>query len=158
MRRMTDRSSHPDRNASGAAARELDLFDLIAFVWTRKLLAVLITVIIFIPLAFLAFVAIKPSYEATSRLLVIQDEEDLTPGAAEACVEKGIALAGIDYISIEKYGNNDFAVHRTLFSADVLILEGIDLLRVSPGRYTLLCLPLKMRGAEASPVRAALLA
>lgn len=82
MRRMTDRSSHAGRNAPGAAARELDLFDLIAFVWTRKLLAVLITVIVFIPLAFLAFLAIKPSYEATSRLLVIQDEEDLTPGAA----------------------------------------------------------------------------
>jgi uncharacterized protein involved in exopolysaccharide biosynthesis len=79
---MNDGTSDSGRTASRAPARELDLFDLVAFVWTRKLLAIVVAVIVFIPLAFLAFLAIKPSYEATSRLLVIQDEEDLTPGAA----------------------------------------------------------------------------
>ena len=73
---------HDDRDPARARARDLDLFDLAAFVWTQKVFAVLIALIVFIPLAFLVFVSIKPSYEATSRLLVIQDEEDLTPGAA----------------------------------------------------------------------------
>ena len=73
-----------DRETARARARELDLFDLAAFVWTQKVFAVLIAVVVFTPLAFLAFLSIKPSYEATSRLLIIQDEEDLTPGAAGA--------------------------------------------------------------------------
>ncbi len=79
---MDNRSSYAAQTDARARPRELDLFDLVAFVWTRKILALLIAIIVFIPLAFLAFVAIKPSYEATSRLLVIQDENDLTPGAA----------------------------------------------------------------------------
>ncbi len=80
----------------------------------------------------------------------------LSPAAADACVAKGVALVGIDYISIEKYGDLDFPAHRTLLSAGVLVLEGIDLARVQPGRFTLFCFPLKMRGAEASPTRAVL--
>jgi arylformamidase len=39
----------------------------------------------------------------------------------------------------------------------VLILEGLNLASVRPGRYTLVCLPLRLKGAEASPVRAVLL-
>ena len=80
----------------------------------------------------------------------------LTPEAAAVCVAKGVALVGIDYISIEKYGDLDFTAHRTLLSAGVLVLEGIDLVQVPPGRFTLFCFPLKMRGAEASPTRAVL--
>lgn len=82
MRTMDTRSSYAARSDARSRARELDLFDLVAFVWTRKILALLVSIIVFIPLAFLAFIAIKPSYEATSRLLVIQDENDLTPEAA----------------------------------------------------------------------------
>lgn len=79
---MSERSDQTHADHARDAGRDLDLFDLIALVWTQKLFAILVAVIIFIPLAFFAFVSIKPSYEATSRLLVIQDEEDLTPGAA----------------------------------------------------------------------------
>jgi arylformamidase len=82
----------------------------------------------------------------------------ITKETAEVCVEKKISLVGLDYITIEQYGNDAFDAHQTLLSADVLILEGIDLGNVPAGRYTLLCLPLKMKGAEASPVRAILLA
>ncbi|MFP4517847.1 MAG: GumC family protein [Oceanicaulis sp.] len=67
---------------SSAPSRELDLFDLAAFVWTQKLLALVITVVVFAPLAVLAWVSLTPTYEATSRLLVILDDADLTPGAA----------------------------------------------------------------------------
>lgn len=70
------------RSHARETAREIDLFDLIAFVWTQKLLALFIAAVVFVPLALFAYVSIQPSFEATSRLLVIQDEEDLTPGAA----------------------------------------------------------------------------
>lgn len=81
----------------------------------------------------------------------------VSPEAADFCVAKGVALVGIDYITVEQYGNEAFPVHRTLLGNDRLILEGIDLARVPPGRYTLVCLPLKIKGGEASPVRAILI-
>jgi arylformamidase len=63
---------------------------------------------------------------------------------------------GVDYISVDKYGDDSLPVHRILLENDILILEGIDLAAVPCGRYTLLCLPLSLKDAEASPVRAAL--
>lgn len=81
----------------------------------------------------------------------------LSQKAAEECVKKELSLVGLDYISIEEYGNETFGAHRALLGNRILVLEGINLSRVAAGRYTLLCLPLKMKGAEASPVRAILL-
>lgn len=81
----------------------------------------------------------------------------LNGDAAKWIVEKGAPLAGLDYITIDAYANNDFHAHYTLLSANVLILEGIDLSQVSPGEYTLICLPLKLKGLEASPARAILI-
>ncbi|MBU2551404.1 MAG: cyclase family protein [Proteobacteria bacterium] len=81
----------------------------------------------------------------------------LSPEAARACVAKRASLVGLDYVTIEPYGNEAFEAHRTLLQAGVLILEGINLDHVPAGRYTLVCLPLKMKNAEASPVRAVLL-
>jgi arylformamidase len=80
----------------------------------------------------------------------------LAPEAAEYCVEKGVKLVGIDYITIEKHGDDEFPSHKTILGNDIFILEGINLAEVPPGRYTLFCLPLKINGAEASPVRAIL--
>ncbi len=71
-----------DRAGRSVPQRELDLFDLVAFVWTQKLLALVVAVILFFPLAFLAWTALIPTYEAETRLLVILDENDLAPGAA----------------------------------------------------------------------------
>jgi uncharacterized protein involved in exopolysaccharide biosynthesis len=78
---MSDSHRHHQAQAS-SAQRELDLFDLAAFVWTQKLLALLVAILVFVPLAFLAWSALTPTYEAQSRLLVILDDTDLTPGAA----------------------------------------------------------------------------
>ena len=76
-----DDAPRPDARAD-AGPRELDLFDLAAFVWTQKLVAILVAVLVFLPLAGLVMMSIKPSWVATSRLLVILDPTDLTPGAA----------------------------------------------------------------------------
>jgi arylformamidase len=80
----------------------------------------------------------------------------LTPEAAEFCVGKRVRLVGIDYISIEKQGDDLFPTHKIILGNNIFILEGINLAEVVPGKYTLLCLPLKISGGEASPVRAIL--
>jgi arylformamidase len=82
----------------------------------------------------------------------------LSVEAAELCVNKRVRLVGIDYITIEQYGDDAFPVHLKLLGNDILVLEGIDLSAVPVGRYTLICLPLKIKGCESSPVRAILLA
>jgi arylformamidase len=80
----------------------------------------------------------------------------LSSDVARFCVAEGVSLVGIDYLSVDKYGDDSLPVHRTLLENDVLILEGIDLAAVPSGRYSLICLPLSIKGAEASPVRAVL--
>jgi arylformamidase len=85
------------------------------------------------------------------------DGAHLSPDAARACVDSGAALVGIDYFTVDAYGTNDFPAHRVLLEAGTLILETINLRHVQPGAYTLICLPLRLAGAEASPVRAVLL-
>ena len=80
----------------------------------------------------------------------------LSPRAAEVCVEKRLDLVGIDYVTIDKFGDTSSPTHHTLLGNDILILEGINLKDVPPGKYTLLCLPLKIKGCEGSPVRAVL--
>ncbi len=80
----------------------------------------------------------------------------LSLSAAEFCVEKKIKLVGIDYITIEKHGDGTYPVHQVILENDILVLEGVDLSLVPPGSYTLMCLPLKIKGGEASPVRAVL--
>jgi arylformamidase len=80
----------------------------------------------------------------------------LTEDGARRLVESGIRLVGIDYLSIGPYpdGSN---VHRILLSAGIVIVEGLDLGHVKPGGYKLVCLPLKVAGAEGIPARAILI-
>jgi arylformamidase len=80
-----------------------------------------------------------------------------TKGAAEWVVEKGIRLVGVDYLSVQSYHDSDPDVHVILLEAGVVILEGLDLSGVDmANRYELLCLPLRIRGAEGGPCRAVL--
>ncbi len=81
----------------------------------------------------------------------------LSAEAARMCVDRAVRLVGIDYFSIDAFGTRTFPAHMCLMSAGVLILETINLRNVVPGGYTLICLPLRLAGAEASPVRAVLL-
>jgi arylformamidase len=80
----------------------------------------------------------------------------LTPEAATHLVAAGIKLVGIDSPSVEKFGRDDFAAHRTLLRAGVVIVEALDLSNVSPGIYDLTCLPLLVAGADGAPARVVL--
>jgi len=81
----------------------------------------------------------------------------LSAGAARMVAQMGARMVGIDCLSVDSYDDLSFPAHRILLEHDVLILEGIDLSSVPPGRYTLICLPLWIAGGEAAPARAVLL-
>jgi arylformamidase len=68
-------------------------------------------------------------------------------------VSRGIVLVGIDYMSIERFHSPTHAVHHALLAAGAVILEGLDLRRVAPGEYFLVCAPLPVEGADGAPAR-----
>lgn len=79
-----------------------------------------------------------------------------SPEACRYMVEQGVLLLGTDYFNVDRRGDKSRAAHRPLLNAGVVILEGLQLAEVSPGDYTLYCLPLKMGGLEGAPCRAIL--
>lgn len=79
----------------------------------------------------------------------------LSPDGAQFVVEHGIRLVGVDYLSVAPF-HDGVPTHSVLLKAGLAILEGLDLSSVSPGRYSLYCLPLKIAGADGAPARAIL--
>lgn len=79
----------------------------------------------------------------------------LTGDAARWVVGRGIRLVGVDYVSVQRYGDGPEA-HQVLLQAEVIILEGLNLHGVEPGEYELICLPVRLAGAEGAPARAVL--
>ncbi len=80
----------------------------------------------------------------------------LSLDAAKWIVNRGIRLIGIDYLSVEPFGERNASVHVALLSGGVTIVEGLNLSDALPGLYELVCLPLKLVGAEGAPARAVL--
>jgi arylformamidase len=76
--------------------------------------------------------------------------------AARWLAASGVKLVGIDTPSVQLFSDHDPAVHVALLEAGIVVVENLDLAHVSPGRYVLHCLPLKLEGAEGSPARAVL--
>ena len=82
----------------------------------------------------------------------------LTVEAARTLFVAGVRLVGIDYLSIEVFKSLNHETHRVLLEANVVILEGLDLSRIVPGMYELMCLPLKLAdgAGDGAPARAVL--
>ena len=76
----------------------------------------------------------------------------LTENGARWLVQRGISLVGIDYLSIGSFSNG-VKTHQVLLEANVVVLEGLNLSEVEAGEYELICLPLKLVGAEGAPAR-----
>jgi arylformamidase len=84
------------------------------------------------------------------------DFASLSPELVALADAQGVRLCGIDTPSIDPFDDKLLLAHQAIAARDMAILEGIVLSQVAPGRYTLVALPLKLEGADASPVRAAL--
>jgi len=76
-------------------------------------------------------------------------------GAARALVSRGVQLVGLDYLSVA-HADEQVPVHRAFLDHGVVLLEGVDLSEVAPGRYELICFPLRLRGLDGAPCRAVL--
>jgi arylformamidase len=79
----------------------------------------------------------------------------IDPSGAEWIVQRGMQLVGVDYLSVGAY-DNGIPTHEILLSHGVVPVEGLDLSRIEPGEYQLICLPLKLKDCDGAPVRAVL--
>lgn len=75
---------------------------------------------------------------------------------ARRLAERGIRLVGTDAPSIDPPGSTALGAHRAFLSRGIPVIESLALAEIEPGRYEFLALPLRLVGADASPVRAAL--
>jgi arylformamidase len=86
---------------------------------------------------------------------LVPDFACLAVDAARWVVDRGIRLVGVDYLSVERAdAPKEHPVHRTLLSAGVIVVEGLDLSSAPPGLCELLCLPLLIAGGDGAPARA----
>jgi len=76
--------------------------------------------------------------------------------AIDLLAAHGVRLVGIDTPSIDPQHSKTMDSHHAVRRNGMAILEGIVLDEVAAGDYELIALPLKLRGLDASPVRAVL--
>lgn len=89
----------------------------------------------------------RPAYDADFVAFSVE--------AAQALVARGVKLVGIDYLSVA-HAEEQVPVHRAFLDHGVVLLEGVDLSEITPGRYELICFPLRLRGLDGAPCRAVL--
>lgn len=99
------------------------------------------------------FVLFKTKNSYTEHFL--NDFIFLSEEGSSYLLEKGIRGAGTDALGIER-SQKHHPTHKNLLGNGIIILEGLRLKDVKEGIYELICLPLKIKGVEASLVRAIL--
>lgn len=78
----------------------------------------------------------------------------VTGTGASELVDRGAELVGTAEMSIDRCDCDD--AHLALLGAGIPVVENLLLEGVEHGRYTLVCLPLRIVGGDGSPVRAIL--
>ncbi len=87
--------------------------------------------------------------------LLIKGDVVLDDDAAQALVDAGILLVGVEGMTVG-LPEAPASTHVILLSAEVIILESLDLSMVGPGDYKLCAAPLKVEGCDGAPCRALL--
>lgn len=84
-----------------------------------------------------------------------EDFPVLTVDAARWLTGQGLKGIGIDAISFDAVSTSDYAVHKTLLGADIILVENLAHLEaLLKSTFRFICLPLKIREADGSPARA----
>ncbi len=86
----------------------------------------------------------------------IEDIVFISKEAARFLAEHKVRVIGVDYLSVGGFKRDGIETHRTLLEGGVWIIEGLDLSGVKPGKYDLICLPLRLDQGDGAPARAIL--
>lgn len=85
-----------------------------------------------------------------------EDFASLSPELVDWLHSLGVITIGIDTPSVDPFADKVLEAHQALARHDMANLEGLVLDEVPEGRYELIALPLRLAGADGSPVRAVL--
>lgn len=92
------------------------------------------------------------SRDLMNRTAFTTDYVGLDLSGARWLLERGIRLIGFDYLSVQAFEASD-DTHRELLRNEVVLLEGLDLSKVEPGPYEIVCLPFLGKDLDGSPAR-----
>ena len=84
-----------------------------------------------------------------------EDYVALSPEAARYLASRQLRAVGVDGPSVGPF-QHGADTHRMLLGAGIWVIEWLDLRRVAPGAYDLVCLPLRIVGGDGAPARAIL--
>ena len=88
--------------------------------------------------------------------VLLKGDVQLTPSAAFVLSDAGVILLGVEQQSVAP-PEYTAEVHRQLLGSGMVLLEGLDLTNAKVNEtYVLMAAPLKIKGADGSPVRAIL--
>jgi arylformamidase len=73
--------------------------------------------------------------------------------AAEFLAARRVRLVAIDYLSVDPVDSESMSAHKSLLGNGIWVVEGVNLAGIRPGRYDLVCLPLRIVGGDGSPCR-----
>jgi arylformamidase len=80
----------------------------------------------------------------------------VSESGARHLVDRGIKVVGVDYLSVEQFHAPGAPAHHVLLGAGTIVIEGLNLAGVDPGIYEMICLPLRIVGADGAPARVVL--
>jgi arylformamidase len=80
----------------------------------------------------------------------------MEPDLPDWLADRGVRLVGVDLPSVDALDSKALDNHHALGRRGITILEGLWLEDVPTGQYELIALPLKIIGADGSPLRAVL--
>ena len=80
----------------------------------------------------------------------------MEPELPDWLADRGVRLIGVDLPSVDPLDSKTLDNHHALGRRGIVIVEGLWLADVSSGPYELIALPLRIVGADGSPVRAVL--
>jgi len=86
----------------------------------------------------------------------VEDFVYISAAAAQFLADRQVRTIGVDYLSVGGYVYDGVETHRILLSAGIWLIEGLNLSAVEPGTYELICLPLRIAGADGALARAIL--
>jgi arylformamidase len=96
------------------------------------------------------------TYQTAPQLAWDADFTAIDPVLIESLADRGVKLIGVDTPSLDPQNSKSMAAHLAVARRGLAILEGLVLDAVPFGIYELIALPLKIAGADSSPVRAVL--
>ena len=77
----------------------------------------------------------------------------LSKEAARYLADCGVLTVGVDYLSVGGFYHDGIETHNALLTAEIWIIEGLDLSKVETGSYDLICLPIKFHQGDGAPAR-----